>query len=255
MVHGHPVVDTDKHFLIDPTTRAITNAELTKNMLMQNDHNSERFSFEIPKIVEGHDMALCDAVEIHYMNTNSSTREKSVGVYEVKDFQIAETDPSMMTFTWLISDNCTVHPGTLSFLVLFECTEDGESLYRWYSNINASITISAGMNNGEEIVVSYPDILAQWRDELFSRNYAYEAAVESGFEGTQEEWVDHILTWGQTTYIWAAKQNKLGWVTEDDIDAMFDGTYVGEEDETSEGYYPSIAVVEDNLIINMGGDL
>lgn len=31
------------------------------------------------------------------------------------------------------------------------------------------------------------------------------------------------------------KQNKLGWVTDEDIDAMFDGTYEGKEDEDPEG--------------------
>lgn len=31
------------------------------------------------------------------------------------------------------------------------------------------------------------------------------------------------------------KQNKLAWVTDEDVDAMFEGTYVGTEDEDPEG--------------------
>ena len=55
MAHLHEVRDTDKHFVIDPTTRAITNNS-GKNVLMQGDHNSEIYTFEIPKMVEGHEL-------------------------------------------------------------------------------------------------------------------------------------------------------------------------------------------------------
>lgn len=66
MAHKHSVYDTDPHFAIDPITRAITNQSTTKTQLMQYDHNSERFTFEIPRLVDGHDMKLCDKIEIHY---------------------------------------------------------------------------------------------------------------------------------------------------------------------------------------------
>lgn len=38
-------------------------------------------------------------------------------------------------------------------------------------------------------------------------------------------------------YLAGAKQNKLGWLTEADLDAMWAGTYAGEEDEDREGTY------------------
>ena len=71
--HEHPVIDADKHYIIDPITRAVTNATSKKNTLIQNDHNSERFTFEIPKLVDGHDMTLCNSVQIHYINIESGT--------------------------------------------------------------------------------------------------------------------------------------------------------------------------------------
>ena len=65
MAHKHSVIDTDKHFVIDPVTREITNNS-EKLSLMQNDHNSETYTFEIPRNIDGHEMALCNVVEIHY---------------------------------------------------------------------------------------------------------------------------------------------------------------------------------------------
>ena len=233
MVHGHPVVDADKHFIIDPITRAVTNAESKKNMLMQNDHNSEQFTFEIDKIVEGHDMTLCNKIEVHYINTDSATKEKSPGVYEVRDFQISESDETKAVFTWLVSQNATLYAGTLQFLVLFACEEDGVTTYRWNTGVNNSISIAKGMNNGEAIETMFPDILAIWKEDLYNRNYAYEGAVANGFEGTEEEWYQVLLEAAREDAIWDYKQNKLGWVTEADIDAMFEGTYVGTEDETN----------------------
>ena len=67
-MHKHPVYDTDTHFVIDPITRVVSNPESKKTILMQNDHNSERFSFEITRYIEGHDLTLSDKVEIHYAN-------------------------------------------------------------------------------------------------------------------------------------------------------------------------------------------
>lgn len=50
MGHIHDVYDADKHFIIDPVTRTITYSESDKLILIQNDHNSERYTFEMPKM-------------------------------------------------------------------------------------------------------------------------------------------------------------------------------------------------------------
>ena len=73
-LHLHEMRDTDKHFIIDPVTRSITNANAAKNKLIQFDHNSEIFTFEIPQYVDGHDMNKCDKVEIHYINIDGKTK-------------------------------------------------------------------------------------------------------------------------------------------------------------------------------------
>lgn len=167
MAHSHAIKDTDTHFKIDTVTRAVTNTDLKKLFLMQNDHNSERFSFEMDRYVEGHDMSLCDKVEIHYINIGTN-RHKNPGVYVVEDFKVSDADENKLTFSWLISENATTNAGSLSFIVVFTCLEDDVVLYRWNTDINKSISIAVGMNNGEAIEERYPDILVQWKNDLYA---------------------------------------------------------------------------------------
>lgn len=191
VIHSHPVYDSDEHYTIDPISRNITNVKSKKTSLIQYDHNSERFSFDIPRYVEGHDMTLCNKVEIHYLNLDSMKRERRVGVYEVEDLMVTTEDDQVAVFTWLISQNCTELAGSLSYIIMFACVEDGETTYRWHTAINASIIIAKGMNNEEAITapLEFPDILQQWKEELFTKDWAYESAKSHGFEGTAEEWL------------------------------------------------------------------
>lgn len=192
MIHGHPVVDADHHFIIDSATREITNAGTGKKTLIQMDHNSERFSFEIDKVIEGHDMSLCNKVELHYVNTATSSRLQSLGVYEIADFAVSESDNTKLVGTWLISSNATIYAGTLSFMISFICIEEGEVVYRWNTHINNSITVSSGINNGEAITESLPDLIAVWREYIYNTNFAYETAVKYGYIGSEEDWVNSI---------------------------------------------------------------
>lgn len=165
MPHTHSVVDDDLYFVIDPTTREIDNGS-KKIKLIQYDHNSESFTFEIPRFVEGHDMSLCDSVRVNYININKSTREQHPGTYEVND---VVADESKVTFTWLISRNATQYIGPLNFLIKFMCIdEDGFVTYEWHTDIFKYVSVSTGMNNEESIEEEYPDILEQWKNEILA---------------------------------------------------------------------------------------
>ena len=80
-IHEHPVVDSDQRYVIDPATRNISNVS-GKNSIVQYDHDSEQFTFEIPRFVDGHDMSLCNATKVHYLN-----------------IEVVEQDPNAMTVT------------------------------------------------------------------------------------------------------------------------------------------------------------
>ena len=162
MAHEHSVFDADPHFSIDPITRVIKNKSSKKLILVQHDHNSEVFSFDVPRMVENHDLLLCDKVLIHYTNTDLTTKEENKGVYEVSDFQKMPDDEDTAVFTWMIRDPVTFFAGSLSFSIEFKCTKDGEVVYRWGTLDYNGITVQKRNNNGDELPKKYPDIFADW---------------------------------------------------------------------------------------------
>lgn len=143
MAHIHRVYDTDYHFLIDPVTRAIKNLS-GKITLIQYDHNSERFTFEIPRYVDGHDMSLCNRVEVHYNNAGNG--RTNPGFYPVDDLGLYPTDDNVVICSWLISNEATQLVGRLAFGVRFSCiANDGTVEYAWntipYGEINIAPSI------------------------------------------------------------------------------------------------------------------
>ena len=183
MAHIHEVIDSDKCFTIDPITRAIVNdAGNKKTQLIQNDHNSERFSFKLPRYIEGHDMSLSNKVEVHYINIDQSSNERSVGVYEVNDLALSEDNESVL-LSWLISNNATKYVGVLSFAICFKCMSNDVIDYSWNTAINSSIQIAKGMYNSEIIIKDYIDVLEAWKEE-FGLKLSGEYLTKSNPEGT-----------------------------------------------------------------------
>lgn len=167
MAHIHSVIDSDNRFVINPITREITN-ESEKIKLSQYDHNSERFTFEIPRLVDGHDMSLSSKVEIHYINIGEN--EQSEDVYPVSDLALDEWDTEKVVFSWLISGNATKYEGTLNFLIRFTCLTGEDVDYRWNTAIYRGISVGEGMNNSEGVVADFSDVLAAWKAEVLADN-------------------------------------------------------------------------------------
>ena len=165
MAHLHSIYDTDKHFKINPITRKII-SESPKTTLMQYDHNSERFTFEIPRFIEGHDMSLSDSIRIHYINIGQTSTDRQPGVYEVDDVQISPDNDDVVIFSWLISRNCTQFKGTLNFAIRFNCVTNEELDYSWGTGIFTGIKVSNGLDNSEVVIDGYVDILEQWKREF-----------------------------------------------------------------------------------------
>ncbi len=167
---GHTIIDCDRHFEIDPISRIIKPLN-PKTSIVQFDHNSERLTFSMPRYVEGHDMAKCTNVEVHYSNVDARTKNESVGVYPITDMQIDPDDEQRAIFTWLISRNATQKVGALEFSIRFTCVdEDANILYSWNTSIFSSITVLASLYNTDELSATeyYPEVFAQWKNELES---------------------------------------------------------------------------------------
>lgn len=202
MGHVHNVYDSDTRFVINPTTRVIKNESLRKTVLIQHDHNSERFTFELPRMIEGHDMSLCDKVEVHYLNIDSATKEQKSGKYEVTDLQIAPGDEEKVICSWLISNNATSLCGSLNFLIRFCCTENTFIRYAWNTAICKDISVGNGIDASNMFEEEYVDIIEQWKasvmqtfqNDLTAWKNAKEAEIE---ESMAAKFHEHSAEWNQ----------------------------------------------------------
>lgn len=180
MVHLHDVRDSDSHFVISPITREITNPNSGKNKLMQGDHNSEVFTFEIPKMVEGHDMTLCNEIRIHYNDISADKANESKDFFLVEDAHIDETHTDTLVFSWLISGNATKYAGLLSFRIQFLCiNESGIITYKWHTDVFKGITISDGFENTAAAIEEYTDLIAAWSRQLFGAGNSVMANIDN----------------------------------------------------------------------------
>lgn len=155
--HTHSMSDSDIYFQINPVTREISSHITGKKIMMQYDHNSEIFTFEIPRYVDGHDMLKCNRVLVHWDNVSEFTIDKTCDSTDIYDLQINPDNESTVICTWTVGRESTQFAGTLSFLVQYMCIEDGVITYEWYSDIFSDIEIKPGRQNGEPSLVKYPD--------------------------------------------------------------------------------------------------
>lgn len=179
MAHEHnknDVQDLDSHFIINGDTRMISNGT-HKSVLVQFDHNSERFTFEMPRYIEEHDMSLSDMVQIHYINIGGAQR--NADIYQVDDLVIKSDDPNTIEFTWLVANSATQLAGTLSFVIRFACTVDGEITYIWNTEIYKDVIISNGIDNTGSVVSEYGDILQEWYNNIISASDMGVAKIEA----------------------------------------------------------------------------
>ncbi len=166
MSHIHNVYDSDNKFIVDGISRVIKNASTSKTTVMQFDHNSEVFTFEVPRYIEGHDMMLCNRVEVHYLNIDSITKQENSGIYLVEDLTINTDDENKLTCSWVISQNATGLVGALNFLLRFICLTDDVIDYVWNTSIYTGIYVSKGIYNSDIIAEQYIDTIKAWENRL-----------------------------------------------------------------------------------------
>ena len=183
MSHIHNIIDDDRHFVIDPITRQITNTS-SKLVISQYDHDSERFSFEIPRYIEEHDMAECDRIEVHFTNITRTKKEQNDDTYIVEDIR---SDRNAVFFSWLVSRNATQLVGSLKFSVTFLCfDDDGNEVYNWGTDIFDSIQVIARLDNTASVVESNPDLIESMKKEILE-------SISSSGGGVDEAQVEKII--------------------------------------------------------------
>lgn len=159
---SHSVIDDDGVFRIDPFSRSINYLGDDSPTLVQCDHNSERYTFEIPRIIEGHDMSTCNLVEVHYDNYNTGATRKNSNIYKVDDLGLLEEDQETVTFSWLISSGATQIVGMLDFSICFQCVaEDGTKDYVWSTSPFAGVNVISTTHNTEIVVEQHSDFISR----------------------------------------------------------------------------------------------
>lgn len=175
-VHSHPVPDTDTYFVIDPITRKIENTNRKKSVIMQYDHNSERFTFELPRYIDGHDMLECTSITVNVDNVEAVASD-GIEVVEPRinsdapdmtDLRAHPEDPDKVISSWLISRNSTQLAGILSFSIEYKCTDSiGNVVYEWSTDKYEEIEVKSRKKNGEAAISEHTDLLEQWRSQIF----------------------------------------------------------------------------------------
>ena len=133
---------------------------------MQFDHNSEVFTFEVPRYIEGHDMTECNRVEVHYLNIDTATKEENKGIYLIDDLTVNAEDDTKLTCSWTISQNATKLVGSLNFLLRFMCLTDDIVDYVWNTSIFSGIYVSKGIYNSKVVAEQYIDTIKAWENRL-----------------------------------------------------------------------------------------
>lgn len=163
MAHLHEISDTDVSFDIDPITRAITTGS-SKLYLAQFDHNSERYTFKLPRFIEGHDLLQCDTIIVDYANTDKKKTSTKRGAYKVNDVAI---EGDQLLFSWLVSREATQLVGYLTFSVAFRCHDDDNNIiYEWGTDTFKRITIIEKSRHEQTILAKIPDLIDQIRTEV-----------------------------------------------------------------------------------------
>lgn len=167
MAHSHLVADNDLYFTIDAESRSITCLDEKAPTISHMDHNSEYFTFEIPRYIEGHDMMLCDVVQVHYINVSSGNSiSQNTGIYEITDLQIDPDDETTLLCSWLISQSATSLVGSLNFALRFACTFAGKISYAWSTAPFTGVAITQTVDNTNIVIEQYTDVIQKWYNEL-----------------------------------------------------------------------------------------
>lgn len=152
--------DTEPHIVISED-RFITVPEELHRIAVQFDHDVETVTFDCPRYWDGLDMSEL-SIYINYMR-----KDRYVGCYKATDIAVDSVNSSIMHFNWKISRNVSEVAGELKFLV---CIKKGDSegyeVNHWNSELNNEMYISEGLELGSDYFDAFPDIIAQWEDEV-----------------------------------------------------------------------------------------
>lgn len=170
-VHVHEVADSGPYFIIDPVTRAITNPTGRPLTLMQRDHNSTVYTFQLPRYIDGHDMLLCNRVKCHFNNIENGEDESLIehpDVIELTDLRVNPDDKETAICSWVVTRQATWYAGALGFFLQYLCVDNaGNETYEWHTDKFTDILVKKTEHSDEAAVLEYTAVFEQWRERIF----------------------------------------------------------------------------------------
>lgn len=152
--------ETEPHIVIGDDRVVKVPAEL-KRIAVQFDHDVETVTFDCPRYWDDLDMSQM-RIYINYMR-----KDRVYGCFAAENITVDEANDRIMHFNWTISRNVTMVEGPLIFLVCIrKANEDEEEVNHWNSELNEEMYVSKGLECAEIVLDPYPDILAQWEEDV-----------------------------------------------------------------------------------------
>ena len=152
--------ETEPHIVVGED-RFISVPKELQRIAVQYDHDVETVTFDCPRYWDGLDMSKL------YIYINYMRKDRVYGCYKATDISVDEADDTIMHFNWTISRNVSEAKGELKFLVCIKkADEDGNEKNHWNSELNTEMYVSEGLETGEIVLSSYPDVISQWEEDV-----------------------------------------------------------------------------------------
>lgn len=144
--------DMTKEVLYEVTNRSIYPFDEYADVVVENDNDSRKLTFSVPRYYDDVDLSKKEAV-VRFVNAASQYDE-----YKVTDLT---ADEDSIKFTWLLSDKALLQCGEVSFDILFW----DENNYKWHTKA-AKLKVEHGLVETSLYVSqqSY-DLFDTWRKE------------------------------------------------------------------------------------------
>lgn len=145
MANHSTVKDTGAFFTIVPETRQVTVPQTHKIIGVVGDHMAEQLTFEIPQIIDGHDIAGCARRYVSWLNVDDVPGNDTLEELTERPEGAKE---GMLYFTWTVRDLLAAIKGLVQFSLHFEDVDaNGERLYHWGTTNCKNCEILDSVNN------------------------------------------------------------------------------------------------------------
>lgn len=151
------LTNEDKTLVVDSDLRMITIPKGITNIGVESDDNVLALHFRIPRHYGNVDLSKF-SIYVNYENAKDSG-----DIYDVNDPVIGE---DAIEFDWLVGRYAVAYKGNVDFSLCLKEVVNG-MVVREFNTTPATLPVLKGLETGERVLQEYPDILEQWKHELF----------------------------------------------------------------------------------------